>query len=333
MQEYIYKNPDVIPIYDINEDARLFIAAREFSTNSGLIDALGFDENGNIYVIEAKLFKNPDKRKVVAQALDYGASLWRHSIDFDQFISQLNKKTSEQFNVNFEQAYKNFFELENVDNNLENIKNNLEHGSIKFVILMDYLEDRLKDLITYVNQNSKFDIYAVDLEYYKHDQFEIIIPKIYGSEVKKNLTQPNKEAREWDEETFMYEVDNNRDLVSPEEAQVVHKVLNWVQSQPIDINWGGRGSKHGSCYFTFNDLENRLVDGRPFVMLSTEGWLRINIRYLKSDNDKIIFYDLLKQEAGIDYSQDLDKRFLEIGPKKNTDGVLIALEKFMKLGE
>ena len=34
LQEYIYDNPDTIPLYEIDEDTRLFIAAREFSTKS-----------------------------------------------------------------------------------------------------------------------------------------------------------------------------------------------------------------------------------------------------------------------------------------------------------
>ncbi len=51
LQEYVINNPEIIPIYDIDYDARLFVAAREFATNSGPIDAIGFDQNGNIYVI------------------------------------------------------------------------------------------------------------------------------------------------------------------------------------------------------------------------------------------------------------------------------------------
>lgn len=193
LQEYIYDSPDVVPVYEIEENTRLFIAAREFSTNSGPIDALGFDQNGNIYVIETKLFKNPDKRTVVAQALDYGASLWRHKVDFNEFIAQLNSHTEKQFNKTFELAFEDFFEVD-VSMAMENMRNNLGEGVIKFVILMDSLHDRLKDLIVYVNQNSKFDIYAVELEYYKHDEFEIVIPKLFGSEVKKDVVPQNTQS-------------------------------------------------------------------------------------------------------------------------------------------
>lgn len=188
LQDYIYKNPDAIPLYDIDEDIRLFIAAREFSTRSGPIDALGFDSSGNIYVVETKLYKNPDKRHVVAQALDYGASLWRHATDFDEFIQRLDTHCQKEFNSTFVDKYSDFFNLDDSSENLNRIKENLSEGVIKFVVLMDSLHSALKDLVIYVNQNSKFDLYAVELEYYKHSEFEIVIPKIFGAEVKKDVT-------------------------------------------------------------------------------------------------------------------------------------------------
>ena len=40
LQNYIRENPDSIPIYEIEEDKKLFVVAREFSTESGDIDAL-----------------------------------------------------------------------------------------------------------------------------------------------------------------------------------------------------------------------------------------------------------------------------------------------------
>lgn len=187
LQQLIHDNPNTIPLYEIDSDTRLFIAAREFRTNSGPIDALGFDARGNIYVIETKLQRNPDKRYVVAQALDYGASLWRHAVNFDAFIASLDEKTYKYFGEKFEDKFASFFGETADPEYLTNIKSNLAEGVIKFVVLMDILHDNLKDLVLYVNQNSKFDIYAVELKYYKHKTFEILIPKIFGAEVKKEV--------------------------------------------------------------------------------------------------------------------------------------------------
>ena len=90
LQQYIYDNPESIPLYDIKEDVQLLILAREFQTASGPIDAIGTDKDGEIYLVETKLYKNPDKRTVVAQVLDYGASLWKAHPDFDSFLLRIN---------------------------------------------------------------------------------------------------------------------------------------------------------------------------------------------------------------------------------------------------
>jgi len=98
LQKYIYDNPETVPLYEINENLRICILAREVPTNSGAIDALGIDQDGNIYIIETKLYKNPDKRLVVAQVLDYGASLWNNTNDFEGFMTFLRKKAIKDFN-------------------------------------------------------------------------------------------------------------------------------------------------------------------------------------------------------------------------------------------
>lgn len=189
LQQYIYDNPESIPLYDIKEDIRLLILAREFATKSGPIDALGIDKDGEIYLVETKLYKNPDKRMVVAQVLDYGASLWSNYRDFTNFTEQINFNTNKDFANSINQRLEEFYQISEDEVNvlLENVRKNLNEGNFKFVVLMDHLHDQLKDLIIYLNNNSEFTVYAVELEYYKHKDFEILIPKLYGSEVKKDL--------------------------------------------------------------------------------------------------------------------------------------------------
>lgn len=195
LQEYIFSNPDVIPLYELDTDARLFVAAREFPTRSGPIDALAFDAVGNIYVVETKLYRNPDKRIVVAQALDYGASLWRHTAAFDEFLATLDRHCQQQFGVPFRDKYREFFDLDDEADSVAAIESNLAEGRIKFVVLMDKLHPALLDLIVFVNQNSKFDLYGVELEYYRHDSFEIIIPRLHGGEVKKDLQPTSRRPK------------------------------------------------------------------------------------------------------------------------------------------
>ncbi len=188
MQEYIHEHPEAIPVYEIHKDKRLFVVAREFPTNSGPIDAFAVDGDGDIYVVETKLYQNPDKRLVIAQALDYGASLWKHFNDPDRLISLLEERVQNKWKLSFSSKLQQFFQKneEGVEALLERVRENLRNGNLKFVVLMNSLPERLKDLITYVNQKSQFDIYAVELDFYKHDEFEIVIPRVYGSQVKKD---------------------------------------------------------------------------------------------------------------------------------------------------
>lgn len=197
LQQYIYDNPESIPLYDIKEDIRLLILAREFPTASGPIDAIGVDKEGEIYLVETKLYKNPDKRTVVAQVLDYGASLWKTYTNFEVFTSQLEAHVIKKFKKTLGERVKEFYgisddELEQFN---ERVQTNLNDGNFKFVVLMDQLQTQLKDLILFINQNSRFNIYGVELEYYKYESYEILIPKLYGAQVKKDISTPKPPVR------------------------------------------------------------------------------------------------------------------------------------------
>ena len=207
---------------------------------------MDIDKDGDIYVVETKLYKNPDKRTVVAQALDYGASLWRHS-DYNEFINKINDEINNKFKISFEEKTKDFFNIDEEQINviLEAIKRNLQQGNIKFVILMDAIEDRLKDLIVYINQNSQFDIYAVQMEYYKFEKYEIMIPKLFGVEVKKDVKTTKSLGKLWNWELFKQRLE---DFVE-EEVIAAEQIIEWAKKNNIEIDW--TSSQRGSFILCF----------------------------------------------------------------------------------
>lgn len=275
LQEYIHNNPESIPVYEIAEDKKLFVVAREFSTESGPIDALAIDKDGDIYIVETKLFKNPDKRTVVAQALDYGAALWKHSGEFSSFLSELDAKVQAKFHMGFTEKVKSFFSLtdEDVVLLLESMRRNLFEGNLKFVVLMDSIDERLKDLIIYVNQNSQFDIYAVQLQYYKHEDYEIMIPKLFGLEVKKNISTNSSGSprKKWDEQSFFEDLRKNLDS---DNARLVKQLYDFAK-QKADISWG-TGMTRAAFSAHFEKLGTK-----PLFVLESNGILRISFDYPK----------------------------------------------------
>jgi hypothetical protein len=197
LQQFICKNPDSVPLNGIKEGIRLLILAREFAVGAGKIDVLGVDREGELYIIETKLYKNPDKRAVVAQVLDYGASLWKHGHNFDDFIGHVEANVNRTQRGSLDEQLTTFYGLseQETEDFRRNMKHNLIEGSFKFVVLMDSLHQGLKDLIVFLNQNTRFSLYAVEVEYYKHEGFEIVIPKLFGAEVQAPVSPvPTRET-------------------------------------------------------------------------------------------------------------------------------------------
>lgn len=107
--------------------------------------------------------------------------------------------------------------MEDVTDVLVAITDNLNSGNIKFVVLMDKLHNRLKDLIVYINQNSHFDIYAVEAEYYRYDDFEIIISKKSSG---NNYGYSNA-----DKQAFLDDIKKHGELLSETAISAVSNIL------------------------------------------------------------------------------------------------------------
>ncbi|MFH1244200.1 MAG: hypothetical protein V1487_01335 [bacterium] len=261
LQEYIYDNPESIPLYDIKDDVQLLILAREFATNSGPIDAVGIDRDGEIYLVETKLYKNPDKRTVVAQVLDYGASLWKAHTDFDDFLLRLSSHAQKQFGQAVTDKIREYYSLddESLEGLFERLKHNLNEGNFKFVVLMDSLHDQLKDLILYMNQNSKFDIYGVELEYYQHDSFEIMIPRLFGAEVKKDVDSGKSTASQaLSDEEFVQAFDPKVQDIVQKLLELSRQVSNGIMG--IEGLTAKKSPKNLNFYFTpASDEHNSLA--------------------------------------------------------------------------
>jgi hypothetical protein len=272
LQAYILANPESLPLGELDEDIRLLVVAREFPTESGPIDALGLDAGGQIYIIETKLYKNPDKRLVLAQVLDYGAVLWRRYGDFGEFLSRLEEHAQKRHGMPLRQKLAEYFGVdeENVTGLLDEARQCLADGRLRFVVLMDRMDDRLKDLIVFVNQNSRFDLYGVELEFYRHEDYEILIPRLFGAEVRKAAaTGPGR--KRWDEASFMEQA---RTELAPEELEAVQALLTFSKDRCDDMAWG-TGARRASFSPKFAHVSPRSV-----YTVYSDGDLILNFHWL-----------------------------------------------------
>ncbi len=172
--------------------------------------------------------------------------MWAYFDDFSNFLTRLDVDVNKKFGLSLNQKLAEFFNFSEADIEklIENMKQNLNKGIFKFVVLMDELEPKLKDLIRFINQNSQFDVYAVELEYYKFDKHEIMIPKLFGAEVKKDINVSRKSNNPWDEARF-FSVFEKRE--NNKEDQIARKLYQWAKDKKLRIIWGS-GAENGLFY-------------------------------------------------------------------------------------
>jgi len=278
LQRYIYENPDVLPLDQLQEDIRPLVLVREFPTPSGPIDALATDADGNLYLIETKLYKNPDKRLVLAQVLDYGAALWKAYPDPDDFVTRLDSLMRESGGKGLLPRVEGSFGLEGQDATdfLGNLKGIIQSGEFRFVVLMDRVDDRLRDLISYVNVNSSFRILGVALDFYKASDFDILIPTLHGGETKKSTGSTASARRTWDSQSFFADASARLPESGLAAVRAVHDA---AASNGCELSWG-TGAQNGS----FNVKDSTLCQ-RSLLSVYTNGKLCLNFAWL-NENDR-----------------------------------------------
>lgn len=297
LQEYITDNPEAVStLTDIDQaEQRIFVAAREFPTESGPIDAVGFSRTGTIYLIETKLYRNTDKRFVLAQVLDYGASLWKHGGSPDEYIQNVDRACLARHQKSLREMATEFFDLDEPETELfiSSIESNYEKAQFRFVVLMDKVDSRLKDLIFFINTNSNFDVYGVELEYYKVDDNEILIPRIWGEEVRKEVgpTGSGSERKKWNKESFFEELQ----VSVPEVYDKVHKLYSFAENAGLGIDFG-TGAQKGT--FT-PKVTGQNGEKLSLFLVTTTGQLEILSGYWQKYNESLAKYkEFMEQASG-----------------------------------
>jgi hypothetical protein len=89
VQNLLFTHPECLPLHEIEPGlGRFRSVCRELPTKHGPIDNVFMTSNGDVAIVEAKLWRNPEaRRKVVAQALDYASCLFEMTYaDFEEQV-------------------------------------------------------------------------------------------------------------------------------------------------------------------------------------------------------------------------------------------------------
>lgn len=282
LEEYIILNPGCIPLSEIDRKEKIAILARQFTVDNNRFDILATDENGEIYIIETKLYKNPDKRKVTSQVLDYGTSLWnnyRHHENFDTFKNDVE----DNLKTDLLEYIKNKFSIDEPEEIIANLKDNLSYGNFTFFVIMDEIDDDLKNQIKFLNMktDNTFAIYAIKMEQYLHDGYTIMVPKLFGFEAKEatsksNVSKSSGIRKQWDEDSFFEDAERKLDQ---NQLQSVRKLYEFSKNTANDISFGS-GSENSSFNPKFFNISKRSA-----YTIYSNGTLALNFKWLHDTDE------------------------------------------------
>lgn len=187
LQKIIHKNPQILPIDDIESGfSPLISLGREISTSVGYIDNLYISPNGYLTIVETKLWRNPEaKREVVGQIIDYAKELTNWN------FTKLNngvKNSSQLYNNNSKGIIELIKDFENIEEHeeykiIDNIERNLKRGRFLLLIVGDGIRESVEEMVDFLSNTPQiqFTLGLVELQFYKNPNVEgelIAIPNL-----------------------------------------------------------------------------------------------------------------------------------------------------------
>jgi len=247
LQQFLVKNPDLIPV-DILGEGRKPIAVsipEAGLPGSGHTDLIGLDEDGNIIIVETKLASNAEiKRKVIGQILEYGAYLWQKPYEeFDAMVQARRGRNLVQLIEEVEKEEDDWSSEEF----MAAVSANLRDGNFALFIVVDEINEELRRIIDFLNTKTleAFNLYALELKYFKAAAGEIVLPQVYGVSQERSSTR-RLGLPLWENSSFRQSLETN--VTDAKERAAFMELYEFLLANADQQKWG-RGKDAGRVGF------------------------------------------------------------------------------------
>lgn len=316
IQKYLADNPELLTTIDLDGiKTELHLIGRELNQ----IDLLFVDKRGLLTIVETKLFKNPEaKREVVAQVLNYAAELsnlkihqlckdianLKGSIQIKDLV-ELRKLSTLLYEIDPENESPEKFEKKSgeilahyavsgeisipeepapdEERFLKKLEQMMEEGSFRLVIVTDQANEKMLELLNYVNSTMRrgYQLVAFELTKETIRGTDYYIPHLIGSPGLLSAEYYRKDytggvRRKWHPEEFLESLPN--DL-----RKDVDQLMELIDNSDDDhfSYHTGTGNKKGELMFDV------MMDGKPQTVIGIENThsnLRVHYRTIKMMN-------------------------------------------------
>ena len=207
LQRLIHQHPRCLPMEQIEPGFdRLIPICVELPVEGGYVDNLLMTSDGNIVIVEAKLWRNQEARRtVVAQALEYATGLFKmnyedleNAVLKAQFIDV--EKPSRLYDM-----FSHDPEALPEDKFIDRVNHNLINGRIVVLIVGDGIRSQLEDLYDGLQAHAKFQFTfaLVEMPVFRRD---------IGETSEELIVIPRTMLKTVTVERFIIRVDNGKDI-------------------------------------------------------------------------------------------------------------------------
>lgn len=163
LQTILHDHPDILPINELEPGfGRLIPLGRELQTpTGGYIDNVFVTEDGNIVLVECKLWRNPEARRhVISQIIDYaqGISRWKYA-DLDKAVSASLDGSGNAVGRPILDIVKGHLSSEGELDEavfVDAIQRNLKLGRVMLLIVGDGIREDAESMVDYLQQHAGF---------------------------------------------------------------------------------------------------------------------------------------------------------------------------------
>lgn len=188
IQNLVFNNPECIPVSDIDESYNpLAPICKELRTPVGPLDVLMATPNGDLAIVETKLWRNPEaRRKVVAQILDYANELSNWS--YEDLQREINRNLKTKGNSLYK-ILKTIYpdDIIGEADFVDNISRNLKKGKFLLLIVGDGIKEGAVSITEFLSNSGhlNFAFGMVELTIYHMDSNkQIVLPRTIAKTVE-----------------------------------------------------------------------------------------------------------------------------------------------------
>ena len=270
LQGLLSEDPSLIPLPEIqNSTPPLAVAVTEFPIPGvGNADIVAFTPRGDVAVVECKLARNTDKRRVIAQVFDYASVLW--GITYEELDSCIQRVRSDKLADLMREASDDPTWDESVFR--RNVASSLSSGNFFLVIAVDEIDDNLRRFVSYLNLTGKpgFTLAVLAMGRFQNGVSEVLVPQIYAPQMSGPSSPP--ETSQWDEERFFSACEVR---LTPASMDLLRDIYAWGRESADRFGFG-QGMTIGSLNYYIEHPEREIY----IFQATTDGFIFLQYGFM-----------------------------------------------------